>query len=68
MENELQILKKKHGSWKNVANGLGITYRTICYIRSGSKQPSAALQKLIELSANHVKSEGVERKQDGFKN
>ena len=56
MEEELQKLKKVHGSWIAVANHLGITYRTICYIRSGHKQPSLALQKLINLSAKQIKT------------
>ena len=55
MEQELQILKKKHGTWARVAERLGVTYRTVCNIRSGSKQPSLSLQKLIKLSSNQIK-------------
>jgi len=55
MEQELQILKKKYGTWKAVAEKLGVTYRTICNIRSEAKKPSLSLQKLIRLSANSIK-------------
>ena len=55
MEKELQILKKYYGTWKSVADNLGVTYRTICNIRSKSKSPSDALQRLIALSADNVK-------------
>jgi hypothetical protein len=54
MEKEITILKKRYGTYRNLANALEITERYVMAIKSG-KPVSKALQFRIE---HLVKSKG----------